>query len=53
MDMHVQHLRSKSEQDLNRLLRMIVDVENLHTAMNQEASPDTSRVYSYLIKVIL
>lgn len=49
--MHISHLHNKSEQDINKLLGMMVDVENMYTAMNREENEDTKKVYSYLFKV--
>lgn len=51
LEMHISHLRNKSEPDINRLLGMVVDVDNIYTSMNREENPDTKKVYSYLFKV--
>lgn len=51
LEMHISHLRNKSETDINRLLGMVVDVDNIYTCMNREENPDTKKVYSYLFQV--
>ena len=38
--------------ELNRLLGMMVDVENMYTAMNREENGDTKKVYSHLFKLL-
>lgn len=53
VETHISHLRSKVEQELNRLLGMLVDLENMYIAMNREQNPDTKKVYSHLSKVII
>ncbi|KAK9754405.1 Acetyltransferase (GNAT) family [Popillia japonica] len=52
LEMHISHLHNKSEQDINKLLGMMVDVENMYTAMNREENEDTKKVYSYLFKLL-
>lgn len=49
--MHISHLVDKPEQELNRLLSMVVDVDNMYTAMSREENPETHRVYLYLFRV--
>lgn len=51
VESHISHLRTKSEEELNRLLSMVVDVDNMYIAMNREENPDTKKPYSYLFKV--
>lgn len=53
LESHISHLRTKSEQELNRLLSMVVDVDNMCIAMNREENMDTKKPYSYLLKVFL
>jgi histone acetyltransferase len=48
---HVSHLQSVSEDEINRLLGMVVDVENLFTCVHKEEDVDTKQVYFYLFKV--
>ncbi|KAK5647049.1 hypothetical protein RI129_005513 [Pyrocoelia pectoralis] len=52
LETHISHLRSKSEPDINRLLGMVVDVDNIYTSLNREENPDTKKVYSYLFKLL-
>lgn len=51
LESHISHLRTKSEQELNRLLSMVVDFDNMRIAMNREENLDTRKPYSYLLKV--
>jgi histone acetyltransferase len=45
------HLESLDENELNKLLGMVVDVENIFMAMHKEEDEETKRVYYYLFKV--
>jgi hypothetical protein len=47
----VSHLAPLSEEEANRLLGMVVDVENIFMSMHREEDGDTKRVYYYLFKV--
>jgi len=44
-------LDNVSEEELNRLLSMVVDVENLFTCVHKEEDVDTKQVYFYLFRV--
>lgn len=48
---HTTHLKSIQEEEVNRLLGMVVDVENIFMSMHREEDPDTKKVYYYLFKV--
>lgn len=48
---HVSHLENVSEDEMNRLLGMVVDVENLFMSVHKEEDTDTKQVYFYLFKV--
>jgi len=48
---HVSHLDNVSQEELNRLLSMVVDVENLFTCVHKEEDVDTKQVYFYLFRV--
>lgn len=48
---HVRHLGPLPEEEVNRLLGMVVDVENIFMSMHREEDADTKRVYYYLFKV--
>lgn len=50
---HVSHLENVEEEELNRLLGIVVDVENLFMCVHKEEDADTKQVYFYLFKVIL
>ncbi|CAH1105077.1 unnamed protein product, partial [Psylliodes chrysocephalus] len=52
LEMHISHLVDKPEQELNRLLSMVVDVDNMYTAMSREENPETHRVYLYLFRLL-
>lgn len=45
------HLENVSEEEINRLLGMVVDVENLFMSVHKEEDTDTKQVYFYLFKV--
>ncbi|XP_068224274.1 histone acetyltransferase KAT2A isoform X2 [Palaemon carinicauda] len=47
---HVSHLDSAADSDLDRLLSIVVDVENLFICVHREEDPDTKQVYSYLFR---
>ncbi|XP_063242704.1 histone acetyltransferase KAT2A isoform X2 [Bacillus rossius redtenbacheri] len=51
-EMHVNHLAPLNEDEINRLLGMVVDVENIFMSMHREEDCDTKRVYYYLFKVL-
>lgn len=51
LENHISHLRDKPEQELNRLLSMVVDVDNLYITMNNEENPDAKKIYHYLFRV--
>ena len=48
----MQHLESLSEPEINRLLSLVVDVENLYMCVHLEEDNDTKQVYFYLYKVL-
>ena len=47
------HLENVAEEELNRLLRIVVDVENLFMCVHKEEDSETKRVYFNLFKVRL
>ncbi|XP_041942196.1 histone acetyltransferase KAT2A [Alosa sapidissima] len=49
---HVSHLENVSEEEMNRLLGMVVDVENLFMSVHKEEDTDTKQVYFYLFKLL-
>ncbi|KAL5009128.1 hypothetical protein ScPMuIL_014709 [Solemya velum] len=49
---HVSHLENTPEEELNRLLRIVVDVENLFMCVHKEEDPETKQVYFYLFKLL-
>uniref|UniRef100_A0A8C9W5Y6 histone acetyltransferase n=1 Tax=Scleropages formosus TaxID=113540 RepID=A0A8C9W5Y6_SCLFO len=50
---HVSHLENVSEEEINRLLGMVVDVENLFMSVHKEEDTDTKQVYFYLFKGVM
>uniref|UniRef100_A0A4W4ERE6 histone acetyltransferase n=1 Tax=Electrophorus electricus TaxID=8005 RepID=A0A4W4ERE6_ELEEL len=50
--LHVSHLENVSEDEINRLLGMVVDVENLFMSVHKEEDTDTKQVYFYLFKLL-
>eukprot|EP00095_Tigriopus_kingsejongensis_P007446 maker-scaffold403_size186359-snap-gene-0.54 protein:Tk07446 transcript:maker-scaffold403_size186359-snap-gene-0.54-mRNA-1 annotation:"histone acetyltransferase kat2a" len=49
---HVSHLQSESSEELDRLLGIVVDVENLFMCVHKEEDSDTKQVYFYLFKLL-
>lgn len=49
---HVAHLENVSEEEMNRLLGIVLDVEYLYTCVHKEEDADTKQVYFSLFKVI-
>ncbi|WAR26077.1 KAT2A-like protein, partial [Mya arenaria] len=52
LDAHVSHLEMTAEEELNRLLRIVVDVENLFMCVHKEEDAETKQVYFYLFKLL-
>ncbi|XP_076270136.1 gcn5 acetyltransferase isoform X2 [Rhynchophorus ferrugineus] len=52
LETHISHLRVKSDDTINWLLGMVVDVDNMYTAICREENPDTKKVYMYLFKLL-
>lgn len=46
------HLDSAKEEELDRLLSIVVDVENLFMCVHIEEDTDTKQVYFYLFKLL-
>ncbi|XP_014393066.1 PREDICTED: histone acetyltransferase KAT2B isoform X2 [Myotis brandtii] len=49
---HVSHLEDVSEEEMNRLLGIVLDVEYLFTCVHKEEDADTKQVYFYLFKLL-
>ncbi|KAI7798931.1 histone acetyltransferase KAT2B, partial [Triplophysa rosa] len=49
---HVTHLENVSEEEMNRLLGIVLDVEYLYTRVHKEEDPDTKQVYFSLFKLL-
>ncbi|CAG2163838.1 unnamed protein product, partial [Oppiella nova] len=49
---HVSHLDAVKEEELDRLLGIVVDVENLFMCVHIEEDTDTKQVYFYLFKLL-
>ncbi|XP_032486109.1 histone acetyltransferase KAT2B isoform X3 [Phocoena sinus] len=49
---HVSHLENVSEEEVNRLLGIVLDVEYLFTCVHKEEDADTKQVYFYLFKLL-
>ena len=49
---HVSHLNNAGEDELDRLLGIVVDVENLFMCVHKEEDNDTKQVYFYLFKLL-
>jgi histone acetyltransferase len=50
---HIKHLQGQGllVSELDRLLSIVVDVENLFMCVHTEKDPDAKQVYIYLFKV--
>ncbi|XP_073189603.1 histone acetyltransferase KAT2B isoform X3 [Lepidochelys kempii] len=49
---HVSHLENVSEEEINRLLGIVLDVEYLFTCVHKEEDADTKQVYFSLFKLL-
>uniref|UniRef100_A0A8C8VK14 Histone acetyltransferase n=1 Tax=Pelusios castaneus TaxID=367368 RepID=A0A8C8VK14_9SAUR len=49
---HVSHLENVSEEEMNRLLGIVLDVEYLFTCVHKEEDADTKQVYFQLFKIL-
>lgn len=49
---HMTHLESLAEAEINRLMSLVVDVENLYMCVHLEEDNDTKQVYFYLYKLL-
>ncbi|XP_024155300.1 histone acetyltransferase KAT2B [Oryzias melastigma] len=49
---HVSHLENISEEEMNRLLGVVLDVEYLYTCVHKEEDADTKQVYFSLFKLL-
>lgn len=49
---HVSHLDNETEEEVNYLLSMVVDVENLFMCVHKETDNDNKQVYFYLFKLL-
>ena len=49
---HISHLETVAEEELNRLLAIVVDLESLFIIVNAEEDADTKQVYYYLFKLL-
>lgn len=50
LESHISHLESSDDEELNRLLGIVVDVEHLFNCVRKEEDSDTKQVYFYLFK---
>lgn len=52
LENHISHLLPQSDEMINKLLGMVVDVDNIFMGMHREEDPDTKRVYYFLFKLL-
>ncbi|XP_011501754.1 PREDICTED: histone acetyltransferase KAT2A [Ceratosolen solmsi marchali] len=52
LENHISHLVSQTDEMINKLLGMVVDVDNIFMGMHREEDPDTKRVYYFLFKLL-
>ncbi|KAB7507260.1 Histone acetyltransferase KAT2A [Armadillidium nasatum] len=48
---HTGHLENKTNEELDKLLSIVVDVENLYIMFSKEENNDTKHVYHYLFRL--
>ncbi|XP_047136473.1 histone acetyltransferase KAT2A isoform X2 [Hydra vulgaris] len=49
---HVSHLQEETEEQMNFLMSMVVDIENLFMCVHKETDSDNKQVYFYLFKLL-
>ncbi|KAL1116885.1 hypothetical protein AAG570_005354, partial [Ranatra chinensis] len=52
LSQHMSKLAPLPDEELNRLLGMVVDVENIFMSIHREEDPDTKEVFYYLFKLL-
>ncbi|XP_012270627.1 histone acetyltransferase KAT2A [Orussus abietinus] len=52
LENHITHLPTQNDEEINKLLGMVVDVDNIFMGMHREEDPDTKKVYYYLFKLL-
>lgn len=52
LENHVSHLVDQPEETINKLLGMVIDVDNIFMGMHKEEDQDTKKVYYYLFKLL-
>ncbi|XP_075217485.1 gcn5 acetyltransferase [Lycorma delicatula] len=52
LSLHISHVKNLPDEEINRLLGMIVDVENIYMGMHREEDADTKHVFYYLFKLL-
>ncbi|XP_076445875.1 histone acetyltransferase KAT2A-like isoform X2 [Babylonia areolata] len=52
LGVHVSHLENVEMDELDRLLRLVVDVENLFLCVHREEDVDTKQIYFHLFKLL-
>ncbi|XP_017893660.1 histone acetyltransferase KAT2A isoform X1 [Ceratina calcarata] len=52
LENHVSHLTNQSEEEINKLLCMVIDADNIFLGLQKEEDPDTKKVYFYLYKLL-
>lgn len=52
LESHISHLPTHSDEEMNKLLGMVIDVDNIFMGMHREEDPDTKKVYYYLFKLL-
>lgn len=52
LENHISHLPKNCDDEINKLLGMVVDVDNIFMGMHREEDSDTKKVYYYLFKLL-
>ncbi|XP_014257033.1 histone acetyltransferase KAT2A [Cimex lectularius] len=52
LSQHISHLNVLPDEEINRLMAMVVDIENIYMSMDREEDADSKGVYFYLFKMM-
>ncbi|XP_032668587.1 histone acetyltransferase KAT2A-like [Odontomachus brunneus] len=52
LENHITHLKSQTEEKLNKLLSMAIDADNLFMGTHREEDDDTKKIYFYLYTLL-
>lgn len=52
LESHVSHLTNQPDEEINKLLGMVIDADNIFLGLQKEEDHDTKKVYFYLYKLL-